>query len=64
MTEPKSYFLASRNCLVSTLERRDWLALGLVKGGGNDAPVRQINLAVRLLLVGQSVLHPVLVVTL
>jgi len=64
MTEPKLCLVNRCTCLVSTLERRNGLALGLIEGGRNDAPVCQINLAVRLLLVSQCVLHPVLVVAL
>lgn len=51
-------------CLVHTLEWRHSLALSLVKGVGNDGTVTELHLAVRLLLEGQRVLHPVVVVTL
>lgn len=50
-------------CLVYTLEGRNRLALSLVQGVGDDTAVRQINLAVWCLLETESVLHPVLVVT-
>lgn len=50
-------------CLVYTLERRNRLALILVQGGGNDLAVCQVYLAVGLLLEAESVLHPVLVIT-
>lgn len=48
--------------LVDTLHRGHGLALGLVEGGANDAAVRQVDLAVGLLLPAERVLHPVLVV--
>ncbi len=54
------YFFSS---LVYTLERRNGLALGLVQRRSNDATVREVDLAMGLLLEGQSVLHPFLVVT-
>jgi hypothetical protein len=50
--------------LVDTLHRGHGLALGLVEGGANDAAVRQVDLAVGLLLPAERVLHPVLVVAL
>lgn len=50
-------------CLVYTLEGRNRLALSLVQSVGNDTAVRQVNLAVWCLLETESVLHPVLVVT-
>lgn len=50
--------------LIRTLERRDRLALRRVQGGVLDLAVLQVDLAVRLLLPCESVLHPVLVVTL
>lgn len=49
--------------LVHTLEWRNSLALGLVKCVADDLAVGQIDLAVRLLLERQGVLHPVDVVT-
>lgn len=49
--------------LVYTLEGRNGLALGLIERRGNDATVRQVDLAVGALLERQSVLHPFLVVT-
>ena len=49
--------------LVSTLEWRHGLALALVQGLVLDGTVAQIDLAVGLLLPGESVLHPVGVVT-
>lgn len=48
--------------LVHTLERRNGLALGLIKRMTNNTAVTQLDLAVRLLLIGQSVLHPVVIV--
>ncbi len=50
--------------LVSPLERSHGLALGFVKRGSNHSSVGEIRLPMRLLLVGQSVLHPVLVIPL
>lgn len=49
--------------LVYTLEGRHGLALGLVEGGGNNVAVAEVDLAVGLLLEGEGVLHPGLVVT-
>ena len=49
--------------LVYTLEWRHGLALGLIQGGGNDVAVRQVDLAVGLLLEAESVVHPGLVVS-
>lgn len=49
--------------LVGTLERRDGLALVLVQRRANDTPVAELNLTLGLLLEGQGVLHPVLVVS-
>jgi hypothetical protein len=50
--------------LVDTLERRNGLALVLIQGLGLNGTVAELNVAVGLLLPGESVLHPVLVVTL
>lgn len=50
--------------LVDTLEWWYSLALGLVERVANHATVAQLDLAVGLLLERQSVLHPVVVVTL
>ena len=49
--------------LVHTLERRDGLALVLVESVPNNLTVCQVDLAVRLLLEGEGVLHPVNIVT-
>lgn len=49
--------------LVHTLEWRHCLALGLVEGVRDDGTVAELHLAVWLLLEGQGVLHPVVVVT-
>ena len=49
--------------LVGTLERRDGLALLSIQGVSLNGTVAQLDLAVGLLLPGQSVLHPLLVVT-
>lgn len=49
--------------LVDTLHWRHGLALVLIEGGTNDAAVREVNLAVGLLLPAKRVLHPVLIVT-
>ena len=51
------------SCLVYTLEGRHGLAFVLVECGANDLTVGEVNLAVRLLLEAESVLHPVLVIT-
>jgi len=51
------------NALVHTLEGRDGRALLLVESRANNTAVREIDLAVGGLLPGQSVLHPVLVIT-
>ena len=50
-------------CLVLSGERRDGLALSLVKGGAGNLAVAKLDLAVGLLLPCQRVLHPVLVIT-
>lgn len=50
--------------LVDTLEGRHALALVLVEGPVLDSTVAKVDLTVRLLLPGESVLHPVLVITL
>ena len=50
--------------LVYTLEGRHGLALVLVQGGGDDVAVANVDLAMGLLLEGQGVLHPLIVVTL
>jgi hypothetical protein len=50
--------------LVDTLEGRNGLALVLIQGLGLNGTVAELNVAVGLLLPGESVLHPVLVVTL
>lgn len=49
--------------LIHTLEWWYGLALGLVEGVGDDGAVAELDLAVGLLLEGQGVLHPVVVVT-
>jgi hypothetical protein len=49
--------------LVYTLERWHRLALLLIQGLVLNGTVGQVNLAVGVLLVSKSVLHPVLVVT-
>src|SRR3954465_12971274 len=49
--------------LVGTLERRHGLALVLIQGVGLDGTVAELDLTVGLLLPGESVLHPVLIVT-
>lgn len=49
--------------LVGTLERRHSLALVLIQGVGLDGTVAKLDLTVGLLLPGESVLHPVLIVT-
>lgn len=59
---PISRFL-SLTFLVHTLEWRNSLALGLVKRVADDLAVGQVDLAVRLLLERQGVLHPVDVIT-
>lgn len=57
-------FLSSTSfCLVYTLERRNGLALRLIQRRGDDATVRQVDLAVGGLLEGECVLHPFLVIT-
>jgi hypothetical protein len=58
ISSPPSYML-----LVRTLERWYSLALILVKGSTDNLPVAQLGLAVWLLLPRQSVLHPLLIVT-
>jgi len=68
LTKTPSQYWSSSSCpqtfsLVCTLERRHGLALGLVQSGADDLSVGQVDLAVRLLLERESVLHPVLVVT-
>ena len=50
-------------CLVGSLEWRHGLALVLVQGRADDAPVAEVNLAMRLPLESQGVLHPVHVVS-
>ena len=51
--------------LVDTLEGRNGLALVLVEGGVDDAAVGELDVrGFRVLLEGEGVLHPVLVVTL
>lgn len=62
---PPPAFFHPQTCfyLVHTLEWRHGLALGLVEGVRNDGTVTEFYLAVRLLLEGQGVLHPVVVVT-
>jgi len=62
MVSHKKHMFAS-DCLVLSGERRNGLALSLVKGGAGDLAVTELNLAVGLLLPCQGVLHPVLVVT-
>lgn len=49
--------------LVLAGERRNVRALVLIKSGADDLTVAELGLTVRLLLPGESVLHPVLVVT-
>lgn len=49
--------------LVGTLERRHSLALLLIQSVGLNGTVVEGDLAVGLLLPGESVLHPLLVVT-
>lgn len=49
--------------LVDTLHGRHGLALVLVQGGANDTAVPEVDLAVRLLLPAERVLHPVDIVT-
>lgn len=49
--------------LVGTLEGRDGLALGLIQSTSLNSTVAELDLAVGLLLPGESVLHPVLVIT-
>ena len=49
--------------LVASGERRNGLALVLVQGGADDGAVAELGLSVGLLLPRESVLHPVLVVT-
>jgi hypothetical protein len=49
--------------LVSTLERWDRLALSLIQSVSLNGTVAKLDLAVGLLLPGEGVLHPVLVVT-
>lgn len=49
--------------LIHTLEWWHGLAFGLVEGVGDDGAVTELDLAVGLLLEGESVLHPVVVVT-
>lgn len=55
---------SARTPLVRTLERRYRLALGRVQGAVLHASVVQVDLAVRILLPCEGVLHPVVVVTL
>lgn len=55
--------LESASCLIHALERRNGRALVLVEGVADDLTVRQVDLAVGLLLEGEGVLHPVDVVT-
>lgn len=54
------------NELVHTLERRDALALVLIEGLADDAPVLDVDVgcAVSLVLPCQSVLHPLSIITL
>lgn len=54
----------SSTSLVNTLERWYGLALVLVQSSARNSAVGQLGLALRLLLEGQGVLHPVLVVSL
>jgi hypothetical protein len=54
----------ARTPLVRTLERRYRLALGRVQGAVLHASVVQVDLAVRILLPCEGVLHPVVVITL
>lgn len=63
---PNTRHLVYRNIdgLVHTLERRDGLALVLVKGVGDNTTVAQVDLAMGLLLEREGVLHPFLIVTL
>jgi hypothetical protein len=49
--------------LVASGERRNGLALVLVQGGADNGAVAELGLSVGLLLPRESVLHPVLVVT-
>jgi hypothetical protein len=49
--------------LVLSLERRDSLALVLIQRCAHDSPVLDVDGGVGLLLPGEGVLHPVLVVT-
>lgn len=49
--------------LIHTLEWWHGLTLRLVEGVGDDGAVTELDLAVGLFLEGQSVLHPVIVVT-
>lgn len=61
---PDQKYTCSATGLVNTLERRNGLALVGVQGVGLDGTVAKLDVAVGLLLPGESVLHPVLVVTL
>jgi hypothetical protein len=51
-------------CLISTLEWWNGLALALIQSGANDRSVAEIDLAVWALLPCQGVLHPILIITL
>ena len=62
--EYKSSALPRHADLVHTLEGRDGLALILIESGADDAAIAEVDLALRLLLVRESVLHPFLVVAL
>lgn len=62
-TQTGAVFRLATSPLVDTLHRGHGLALVLVEGGADDAAVRQVDLAVGLLLPAESVLHPVGVVT-
>jgi hypothetical protein len=57
--------LYSEILLVDTLERRNSLALSLIQSVSNDAAITELDVrAVRIMLEGQSVLHPVVIITL
>lgn len=49
--------------LICSLERRYSLAFILIQSGASHGPVAKLNLAMGSLLPGQSVFHPVLVIT-
>lgn len=62
---PLKFELYNGNLLVDTLEGRNSLALSLVQSVSNDVTVTELDVgAVRIVLEGQSVLHPVVVITL